>query len=71
MTGADGAMAPADKGSLVGLSRADLSKALRTIGVPEQKLKMRAQQIWHWVYVRGAQRFAEMSSLSKDLRAQL
>jgi len=71
MTGADGAMAPADKSSLVGLSRADVSKALRTIGVPEQKLNMRAQQIWHWVYVRGAQRFAEMSSLSKDLRAQL
>jgi 23S rRNA (adenine2503-C2)-methyltransferase len=71
MTAADGAVAPADKGSLVGLSRADLSEALRTIGVPEQKLNMRARQIWHWVYVRGAKQFAEMSSLSKDLRAQL
>jgi 23S rRNA (adenine2503-C2)-methyltransferase len=32
---------------------------------------MRAQQIWHWLYVRGATRFDEMSSVSKELRAVL
>jgi 23S rRNA (adenine2503-C2)-methyltransferase len=71
MTGAGDAVATADKRLLVGLSRAALSEALRAIGVPDQKLNMRSRQIWHWVYVRGAKHFAEMSSLSKDLRAAL
>jgi 23S rRNA (adenine2503-C2)-methyltransferase len=71
MTQAGGAVATAEKSSLVGLSRAVLSESLRAIGVPEQKLNMRSQQIWHGAYVRGAKCFAEMSSLSKALRAQL
>jgi 23S rRNA (adenine2503-C2)-methyltransferase len=29
------------------------------------------QQIWHWLYVRGAPDFDAMTTLSKDLRAQL
>jgi 23S rRNA (adenine2503-C2)-methyltransferase len=32
---------------------------------------MRVQQIWHWLYVRGANDFDEMSTLSKELRAEL
>src|SRR5579862_1762485 len=32
---------------------------------------MRVQQIWHWIYVRGAQSFEQMSSVSKGLRATL
>ena len=32
---------------------------------------MRVQQIWHWLYVRGAQDFDAMTTLSKDLRAEL
>jgi 23S rRNA (adenine2503-C2)-methyltransferase len=71
MTGVVDAVQTAEKRLLVGLSRAALSEALRAIGVPDQKLQMRCGQIWHWVYVRGAKRFAEMSSLSKELRAQL
>jgi 23S rRNA (adenine2503-C2)-methyltransferase len=71
MTGVVDAVPTAEKRLLVGLSRTALSEALRAIGVPDQKLHMRSGQIWHWVYVRGAKRFAEMSSLSKELRAQL
>src|SRR6476646_6547907 len=52
------------KPSLVGLSRVQLAEALGPVGVP-------AQQIWHWLYVRGATRFDEMSSVSKELRAVL
>jgi 23S rRNA (adenine2503-C2)-methyltransferase len=63
-------VAPA-KPSLVGLSRAELSDQLALIGVPERAHKMRAQQIWHWLYVRGAKQFDEMTSVSKDLRAEL
>jgi 23S rRNA (adenine2503-C2)-methyltransferase len=32
---------------------------------------MRVQQIWHWLYVRAAQSFDDMTTLSKDLRADL
>src|SRR2546430_7252962 len=51
---------PPQKPSLVGLSRAALSEALAAVGVPPAQRKMRVQQIWHWLYVRGATRFAEM-----------
>jgi 23S rRNA (adenine2503-C2)-methyltransferase len=62
---------PPAKPSLVGLSRAQLAEALAAIGVPAAQRKMRAQQIWHWLYVRGARRFDEMTSVSKELRALL
>ena len=62
---------PPEKPSLVGLSRPQLAEALGTVGVPSAQGKMRAQQIWHWLYVRGATRFDEMSSVSKELRAVL
>ena len=63
--------ASADKPLVLGLSRAALSEALGAVGVPDHQLKMRSQQIWHWVYVRGTQRFEEMTSLATDLRGQL
>ena len=62
---------PPAKPSLVGLSRAELSERLGSIGVPEKQRKMRAQQLWHWMYVRGAQTFADMTNVSKDMRAEL
>jgi 23S rRNA (adenine2503-C2)-methyltransferase len=60
-----------DKPSLIGASRAELAAMLGSIGVPERAQKMRAQQIWHWLYVRGARDFGDMTSVSKDLRAEL
>jgi 23S rRNA (adenine2503-C2)-methyltransferase len=63
-------VAPA-KPSLVGLPRAELAEALGGVGVPERQHRMRVQQIWQWLYVRGVQSFDEMTSLSKDLRATL
>jgi 23S rRNA (adenine2503-C2)-methyltransferase len=63
-------MAPA-KPSLVGLSREALAQALGEAGVPERQRRMRVQQIWHWLYVRGAADFDMMTTLSKDLRAEL
>ncbi len=63
-------VAPA-KPSLVGLSRAELAEELGRIGVPERQRKMRVQQIWHWLYVRGAQGFEDMTNVSKDLRVLL
>jgi 23S rRNA (adenine2503-C2)-methyltransferase len=63
-------VAPA-KPSLVGLSRAALANALGEAGVPERQRRMRVQQIWHWLYVRGATDFDAMTTLSKELRTEL
>ena len=57
--------------SLVGMPRPMLAQALAEVGVPEGQRLMRVQQIWHWLYVRGAQDFGAMTTLSKDLRAAL
>jgi 23S rRNA (adenine2503-C2)-methyltransferase len=63
-------IAPA-KPPIVGLSREALADALGTIGVPERQRRMRVQQIWHWLYVRGVQDFDAMTTLSKELRTAL
>jgi 23S rRNA (adenine2503-C2)-methyltransferase len=57
--------------SLIGLSRAELAEALGALGVPAPQRKMRVQQFWHWIYFRGLTSFDAMSSVSKQLRAQL
>jgi 23S rRNA (adenine2503-C2)-methyltransferase len=57
--------------SLVGMPREMLAQALSEVGVPERQCRMRVQQIWHWLYVRGAQDFEAMTTLSKELRAAL
>ncbi|MEM8838932.1 MAG: 23S rRNA (adenine(2503)-C(2))-methyltransferase RlmN [Pseudomonadota bacterium] len=56
---------------VVGLSRAALMDALGSIDVPEKQRKMRANQLWHWLYIRGASSFDQMSNISKDLRAKM
>jgi len=60
-----------DRPSLVGLSRAELAAALGEVGVPPAQRKMRVQQLWHWLYVRGSTTFEAMTSVSKELRAAL
>lgn len=59
------------KRSLAGLSRARLAEALAQIGVPEKQLRMRVNQLWSWIYVRGLTSFEDMSDVSKDLRRTL
>ena len=59
------------KPSLVGMDRAELGDALRQAGVRDRQVKMRVQQLWHWLYVRGVSDFADMLNVSKDLRATL
>jgi len=62
---------PPAKPSLVGLSRAEIADQLGAIGVQPSQRKMRVQQLWHWIYVRGAREFADMTSISKEMRSQL
>jgi len=60
-----------DRPSLVGRSRAHLAAALGQLGLPQAQRKMRVQQLWHWLYVRGVTSFDAMTSISKELRAAL
>jgi 23S rRNA (adenine2503-C2)-methyltransferase len=62
---------PPAKPSLIGWSRAELAERLDEIGVQPSQRKMRVQQLWHWMYFRGAKNFDEMTSISKDTRAEL
>jgi 23S rRNA (adenine2503-C2)-methyltransferase len=60
-----------EKPSLIGLSRDALGRALAEAGVPAAQLRMRASQIWHWIYLRGTTDFAAMTNMSKALREEL
>ena len=57
--------------NLVGLTRAAMRDALIKHGTPEKQAKMRVGQIWQWIYQWGVRDFAEMTNLSKALRASL
>jgi 23S rRNA (adenine2503-C2)-methyltransferase len=63
--------AATEKPSLIGLSRAGLADALAAVGVPERQRRMRAGQLWNWLYLRGATDFTAMTNIGKDLRAAL
>jgi 23S rRNA (adenine2503-C2)-methyltransferase len=55
--------------SLIGLSVAELIAALEGMGLEPKAARMRARQLWNWLYVHGARDFASMTNLAKDFRA--
>ena len=57
--------------SLIGLDRGELAAAVGALGEPERRLGMRASQLWHWLYHRGAGDFESMTSISRPLRQRL
>jgi 23S rRNA (adenine2503-C2)-methyltransferase len=59
------------KPSLAGLDRDGLHAALAAVGVSERQLRMRTEQLWSWIYVRGAVGFERMSDVSGALRSSL
>ena len=59
------------KQSLLGLSRDALRAKLIEVGIKEKQAKMRASQIWQWIYQKGVQDFGSMTNLSKDIRTTL
>jgi 23S rRNA (adenine2503-C2)-methyltransferase len=60
-----------DKPSLIGMTRPQLGEALLDVGIAPSQVKMRVQQLWHWLYVRGVSDFADMRNISKDLVTRL
>lgn len=57
--------------SLAGLSKAALAEKLVAIGVEPGKARMRAEQLWRWIYHYGVTDFAAMTNVAKELRAKL
>src|ERR1700712_5600279 len=57
--------------NLVGLSKAEIRAALAAAGLDERQAKLRARQLWHQIYNRGAMDFAAMSDIAKPQRAWL
>jgi 23S rRNA (adenine2503-C2)-methyltransferase len=55
--------------SLAGLTREQLREVAIDCGVDAKKAKMRADQLWRWIYHYGVTSFDEMTNISKDLRA--
>jgi len=56
---------------LVGLSKEEMREALAAAGLDAKQAKLRAKQIWHQVYNRGATDFDAMSDIAKPQRAWL
>ena len=57
--------------NLVGLTRERLREALIAHGTPEKQARMRAGQIWQWIYQWGVRDFHAMTNLAKSYRAEL
>jgi 23S rRNA (adenine2503-C2)-methyltransferase len=56
---------------LVGLSREAIRDALAEAGLDQRQAKLRAKQIWHQIYNRGATSFEAMSDIAKPQRGWL
>ncbi len=59
------------RSSLVGLSKPQLREAMAGIGLDEREAKMRASQLWNWIYVNGVTDFERMSNIQKGFRQTL
>ncbi|GAA4033047.1 23S rRNA (adenine(2503)-C(2))-methyltransferase RlmN [Sphingomonas rosea] len=60
--------APADADArveLIGLSRDAIRAALEAAGMDGRQAKLRAKQLWHWMYNRGVTDFALMTDIAK------
>ena len=58
--------------NLAGLNKAELRDTLaEAFGLDEKKARMRANQLWRWIYQHGRTDFADMTDIAKDMRASL
>ena len=57
--------------SLVGMDREELAQAAIAAGTAPAKARMRAEQLWRWVYHYGVTDFAAMTNIAKEARAAL
>jgi 23S rRNA (adenine2503-C2)-methyltransferase len=53
------------KVELVGLPKEAIRAALEEAGLEPKQAKLRAKQIWHWIYNRGVSDFSKMTDIAK------
>jgi 23S rRNA (adenine2503-C2)-methyltransferase len=51
---------------LVGTNKDAMRALLEAAGLESKQAKLRAKQIWHWIYNRGASEFVSMSDIAKS-----
>ncbi len=56
---------PDGRVGLIGLTRDQLRAVLAEAGLDARAAKLRAKQIWHWIYNRGATEFATMTDIAR------
>lgn len=56
---------------LIGLPRKRIGELLGAAGLDARQAKLRSKQIFHWLYHRGATRFAAMTDIAKTMRPWL
>jgi 23S rRNA (adenine2503-C2)-methyltransferase len=54
------------KVELIGLPREQIRAVLEEAGLEPRQAKLRAKQIWHWIYNRGVSDFAAMTDIAKS-----
>ena len=60
------------RANLAGMTRSEMRAALaEAFKLDEKKAKMRASQLWRWIYHYGASDFAGMTDIAKEMRAGL
>ncbi len=69
--GSDLSRLPDGRVELMGLSKAQLRAALESGGLAAKQAKLRAKQMWHWIYNRGAGDFDVMTDIAKAQRPWL
>ena len=62
---------PSAPQNLAGATRAEIALALAELGLPEREIRMRAAQLWHWIYHRGVRDFGEMLNIARPMRERL
>jgi 23S rRNA (adenine2503-C2)-methyltransferase len=67
------AIAPRTDGrvDLIGLPKEAIRAALESTGMEPKQAKLRAKQLWHWIYNRGATDFTAMTDIAKAMHPWL
>ena len=56
---------------LIGLTKDGIRQALEAKGMEAKQAKLRAKQLWHWMYNRGATDFTAMTDIAKTMHPWL
>ncbi len=56
---------------LVGLTREEIAALVEAMGEEPKAAKLRAKQLWHWIYHQGVTDFSLMSTISRPMQARM